>query len=51
MGTIITSLTVTQTVAVANGAALQATQDWVKANIIDKLPENVNIVISYQVVP
>jgi hypothetical protein len=51
MGTIIVNLAATQTVAVANGAALQAIQDWVKTNITDKLPPTANVVITYQVVP
>lgn len=51
MGTITIVLTVTQTVAVANGAALQAIQDWIATNVTSKLPVTANIVINYQVVP
>lgn len=51
MGSIIVTLTVTQTVAVANGAALQVIQDWIKVNITDKLPPTANVLINYQVTP
>jgi hypothetical protein len=51
MGTITVVLTATQTVAVANGAALQTIQDWVKVNILDKLPAAANVVVNYQVIP
>lgn len=51
MGSITVILTVTQTVAVANGAALQAIQDWIKVNITDKLPATASVIIDYRVIP
>jgi hypothetical protein len=51
MGTIIAKIEVTQTVANANGAAVQAVQDWILTNVINKLPATASGVVTYQVLP
>ena len=51
MASITVQITVTRTVAVLNATTMDETFQWVKANVIDKIPPTCTINITYQAVP
>ena len=44
-------MTVEKTVAVFNGTTMQAVIDWVKTNVVNNLPADATITISYEATP
>ena len=51
MGQITAILTLTKTVATTSGATFQAVMDWIKTNVIDKLPADATVTVHYDIQP